>query len=208
MTNADLSKMVKKYLVPSIGSEYSLKKNILYRTPVKDIILGFCFERSANDKNSFYVWAFGQPLYVLTEDFVLTFGIRLSNKKTKSERWEFSKDAFEDLANLMKTEGLIYIENISNPERFYRYFKEDKSGSIRVMEAVVYSGFFSDSPESNDDAMRLLRQIREKEDVTIPWVKEIRDNVEMLLNARKKSKDDTQSILQDWKRRSFESIGI
>lgn len=208
MTSAELSKIVKKHLIPSIGNEYTLKKNILYRTPVKDIILGFCFEGLANDKNGFYVWAFAQPLYVPAEDFVLTFGIRLSNGKIKGERWEFSRAAFEELAVLIKTEGLNYLDKISDPENFYKYFKKDKSGSIRIMEAVVYSGFYCDNPKSNDDALILINQIREKEDVSIPWISEIQENVEKLLNARKKSKDEAHSILMDWEKQSFENLGI
>ncbi|MFM9837593.1 MAG: hypothetical protein ACKVOQ_04970 [Cyclobacteriaceae bacterium] len=208
MTNSELSKMIKKYLIPLLGDQYSIKNNIVYKTPVSDILLGFCFERTANDKSAFYLSVFAQPLYVPSEDFILTFGIRLNRRKTKSEKWDSSKEVFEELASVVKTEGLGFLENVSKPDKFCEFLKKDKSGSVRVTEAMVYSEFYCEMPEADKDAMFLLKHIREKEDLSIGWIKEIQDNTERLLMSKKNSKEKTQAILQEWKDSSIKNLKI
>lgn len=186
MNSSELRKLISKYIHPNVKRDLIFNGNLLYQIPVTNFLKGFCFELSGYDKEGFYLWCFIQPLYIPCENLVLTYGKRLSINKV--EWWSIdksneikTKDTFESINRIIKTEGLPYIEELGNRENFYTFCKEHKKTNVRIWEAFVYTGFYNELPGARQEAELLINHLKES-DSSIPWVRELAKNLRILLS--------------------------
>jgi hypothetical protein len=200
MNNSELKKLISKYVDPKLLKDLTLHKNILYQSPVSDFLKGFCFEQSEYDKESFYLWYFIQPLYIPSEDIVLTFGKRITPKK--AERWILEKDneskmknIFNEINDKIQNEGLVYINELGSHEKFYEFCKKNKKKNIRIWEALVYTGLYKGFPGIDKEAELLINYLQ-KMDMSINWIKEIYDNLKIFLV---KSEMERRELINVWK---------
>lgn len=171
MTNTEIKKLVNTSFKTFVENKFTLHKDILYREPLNNMLVGFCFEKSSFHKDSLYVWSFVQPIYVPNENINLTFGKRIRN-----EQWQiknnpkFDKD-IKKLSNLMSNEVTTFLNEIDTPLKFYNYY-QDKSVNLRMLESVVYSAIYT----KQKDIKILLNNfidILKKEDLSIKWIEEL-----------------------------------
>jgi hypothetical protein len=195
MTNSELRKLISKYIDPNVKKDLILHGNLLYQIPVSDFLKGFCFEQSGYDKEGFYLWCFIQPLYIPSENLVLTYGKRLSINKV--EWWGIdkddeikTKDTFENINSILKAEGLPYIEELGNRENFYTFCKEHKKTNVRIWEALVYTGFFNKIIEAGKEAEMFINHLKES-DTSIPWLRELAENLRILLSKSEAERSET-----------------
>jgi hypothetical protein len=194
MNYQELKKLISKYIDPKLQENLVLHKNILYQIPVSDFLKGFCFEQSGYNKEGFYLWCFVQPLYIPSEDIVLTFGKRIATKKV--EWWDIEKNneskitsTFNDINNKIKNKGLVYIEELSRHEKFYEFCKKYKKTNVRIWEALVYTGLYKGFPEADKEAELLINYLQ-KSDMSINWIKEVFDNLKILLAKNKVERNE------------------
>jgi hypothetical protein len=186
MKNSELKKLIDKYIDPEVKERFTLRKNVLYQIQESDFIKGFCFEQSTFDKEGFYLWCFIQPLYVPTEDLVLTYGKRLSSNKIefwviKKENESQIKNTFKEINSILKNEGILYLEELGTLEKFYLFCKEHRKINVRIWEALVYTGYYLNIPEARNDAELLLDHIKQL-NFEFPWLKVLFENLRTLIS--------------------------
>lgn len=180
MTNTEIKKIYNRYLSDKISSDFKLDKGVLYKSPVKDILIGFCFEKSSSEKESLYVWSFAMPLYIEKEDLSLTFGHRLKNKKNQ-ELWHLKNNpnidkVIKDLLILMEEEIKNFFPKIEKPKDFFEYYKNEKVKNIRIKEALTYSAIYAEQKESKEILENFINELK-NEDLDIDWINGVLQNV-------------------------------
>tara|TARA_R110002020_G_scaffold419049_1_gene628272 strand:+ start:439 stop:1071 length:633 start_codon:yes stop_codon:yes gene_type:complete len=176
MTNTDIKKIYNNYLAKVIPPDFELDKGILYKTPVNEILVGFCFEKSSSEKESLYVWSFAMPLYIEKDNISLTFGQRLKDSKG-NELWHLKNNqsidkAIARLASLMYDEIESFFPVVETPENFYRFYKDKGVKNIRINEALVYSAIYSKSNRAKEIMKDFIAEL-EEEDLEIGWIKNV-----------------------------------
>lgn len=189
MTNTEIKRIYDRYLSDEISSNFKLDKGVLYKNPVKDILVGFCFERSSSEKESLYVWSFAMPLYIEKEDLSLTFGHRLRNKKNE-ELWHFKNNpkvdgVIKDLIALMQKEIKHFFPRVEKPNDFFEFYKNEKVKNIRIKEALTYSAVYAKRKESKE-LLEILTNELKNEDLDIGWIRGVLQNVTDLKEFLKK----------------------
>lgn len=176
MTNTEIKKIYNRHLSETIPLDFKLDKGILYKSPVKDTLVGFCFEKSGFNKDCVYISAFVQPLYVESDCIVLTFGKRLKSKKN-GELWHLKNNpeidkAISELKPLMQKEIENFFPKVETPNDFYQYYKSKEVKNIRINEALVYSAIYSMNGHSKQILRNFIKELV-KEDLEIGWIKNI-----------------------------------
>lgn len=209
MTNNELKRFLFHYLEPKIKDDFIFHKNILYQKSESGFLKGFCFEKSSYRKDGFYLWCFVQPLYVPSEDIVLTYGKRI--QKHKDEWWKIDerdeqaiKNIVIDLNNSIKQEGTTYIEETSIPEGFCNTFDKQKELNIRIWEAIVYTSLYNNSPNAEKEAETFITLLKEQNSL-ISWVKNIKMNIELLLS---KTEIERKQLLKMWEKETLETLKL
>lgn len=178
MTNTELKKIKDKYFDKLIFENFKLKGNILYKFPLNDLVVGFCFEKSASVKGGIYVWSFVQPLYLPNDSIILTFGRRLENKL-----WEL-KDAnnFEVTMNKLllsiKNEIENFVVKVDSAEKFYNYYS-NKCENLRMTQGVVYSAVYLKNSESELLLNNYIKILKEQ-NLMIKWINSLLIEAEYL----------------------------
>lgn len=176
MTNTDIKKIYNNYLAKVIPPDFELDKGILYKTPVNEILVGFCFEKSSSEKESLYIWSFAMPLYIEKDIISLTFGQRLKDSKG-NELWHLKNNqsidkAIAGLASLMYDEIESFFPAVETPESFYRFYKDKEVKNIRIKEALVYSVIYSKNNRANELLKDFIAEL-EEEDLEIGWIRNV-----------------------------------
>jgi hypothetical protein len=178
MTNTDLKKIIEQHFSSLISDEFKLKENILYQMPLSDFIIGFCFEKSRNEKDSAYVWSFIQPLYVPNDSIILSFGKRLENKLWTLKGNKVLKSEIDELVFLMRTEIDNFFIKTNSIHKFYNFF-ENECSNLRMIEALVYSAVYSKNEDSELILDNFINSL-EHENLSIKWISDICENMKHL----------------------------
>lgn len=177
MTKKKLESIAKKYIIPSLGN-YKLHGEFIIKLPIKDIVTGFCLERSSV-LDCGYAWWFSQPLYVPYDLLHLTFGGRIEFGDG-GQLWNFTKEQIEQTMNLLtfKMKGLQKkLALVEEPIDFYNYFKGEKENNLRIYEAVTYSACWTMQPSMQRDIEECINFILKEQNLSIPWIKTVLDNL-------------------------------
>lgn len=179
MTNTEIKKIYDRYISEEIPSDFKLDKGILYKSPVKDVLVGFCFEKSGFNKECVYVSVFAQPLYIESDCIVLTFGHRLKNKKN-GELWHLKNNpnidkVVKDLVALMEKEIQDFFPKVQTANDFFKYYKDKKVKNIRIKEALTYSAIYSERKESKELLESFINELK-NEDLEIGWINSVLQN--------------------------------
>lgn len=170
MTNTEIKKIVNNHLGEIVSKGFKLQKDILFKEPLDDMLIGFCFEKSGFDKDIFYVNAFVQPLYIENENIILTFGWRIRKQWKLKNNDNLDKD-LQELSTLMLEELNSFLNIVDTPSKFYEYY-HDKCVNIRMIEAVVYSAIYTKHPDA-ELILNNFIEILQNENLSIKWMKKI-----------------------------------
>jgi len=188
MTTREINKNLIKPVLRQLNDDFRIVKgNFLIKYPVKDILTGFCFERSS-DINDFYVWFFAQPLYQLDNIIYLSYGDRIKNKNgvawSFADKQFFSKNTIEELISAINN-NLGFVDEMRDPEQFYSYMGKrlKKFENWRFDETLVYTAFWLKKPNAKNDAIALVNYIENNENISLDWVKHCRDSLNELIDS-------------------------
>ncbi len=201
LIKALFTKYIKQHLPEAI---YHYKSNMIYCTR-DGMLKGFYFNSSAFSSSQFEIVVFILPLYIPTEFISLTFGHFLRNP-SKRQWWEYDENRLEDLGKELALEMIAaesnFLSQINTALDFYNYYKKDKTNNIRYYEAVSYSAAYAEIANVNDILNDFLLFLGKKDKIKIDWVREIYNNVEMLLKNEKKP------LLYKWEEKTKAALKI
>jgi hypothetical protein len=58
-----IDNIIKNRILPALSGNYQINNNYVIKLSIKDILVGFFFERSSTE-DFYYVWWFSLPLYI------------------------------------------------------------------------------------------------------------------------------------------------
>jgi hypothetical protein len=176
MTSKEIEKFIKKNLIGQVGNDLKQKGAYILRYPVKDIVGGFCFERSASDKSSIYIWWFVQPLFIPGSMIYLTFGNRLE-KSYRNQSWDNldSAETTEKIKEIIK-KNMPLIESLLEPVSFYNYYRHSFE-NLRIYEALIYTSIWIKSPNWKQEIQNFIRYIDNNSDTGISWIRQMREEM-------------------------------
>jgi hypothetical protein len=178
-----------------INRDLEYKNHLLYHEIKSGLLRGFCFNSSAFSANQFEIVAFVMPSYISIDFIALTFGhsLRTPNKR---QWWEYDEDKSEqiglELAAVINQAEEDFLSKINDAASFYRYYKKDRKNTFRFFEAVSYSAAYAELAGADDDLKDCLSFIRNKEDMSNVYVKQVYSNTEKLFAGNRKV------ILNEW----------
>jgi hypothetical protein len=150
------------------------------------ILRGIYFERSS-DPDGFYVWAFGQPLYVLADSIVLSCGDRLGGP---SKLWYPGEVTL--LTKAVAEVGMPFLRSISTPQQFARRSDGDDLNSLEAKGcSLVASGDYI-------EGIRVLRQIPPLVQRETPWMCEVEKRTQALADAAERAPEQSTAMLAGW----------
>jgi hypothetical protein len=207
MNKKKITDILNKILVGLEGN-YKISNNCLIKSPIKDIIVGFCFENSSSE-NMMYIWWFAQPLFVPSDTMNLTFGNRI-NLGEGGQLWDFSQSKTENNIKILSREmQLIEIKEINTletPLNFYHNYYKNKEKNLRIYEAIVISASWVDLPNMDNEIENCLLFVDKNLDKTIPWIKQVVENLNLL--KEKKTKEDKHTLLDRWKNETIANLKL
>jgi len=174
MKDTVIKKIAKRFLEEIPDQNFLFRKNVIYKFPINDILLGFCFEKSGFNKDGGYVSVFAQPLYVKSDSITLSFGKRL--KGINGELWQLDnnpnlENTINELLSLMKNSVQDYLRYIDEVVKFYNYY-HDKTSNIRMIQAITYSAIYSNISDSEIILDSYIDTLQ-KQDLSIKWIKNL-----------------------------------
>lgn len=179
MTRKQFETIAKRYLLPALGG-YKWHNGFLIKQPVQDIAVGFCLERSGSDKGGGYVWWFAQPLYMPNDLLHLTYGGRIA-MDDGGQLWNFTAGQVDrSVAALLPKLQAKKRSALEDPQKFYDYYKGFKEQNPHIFSAVAYTSYRTNSPSAQKDVGDCIAFISAREDLSLPWVKKMLDELILL----------------------------
>ena len=154
-----------------------------------DLVRGIYFERSS-DPEGVYVWAFVQPLYVISETIVLSYGDRVGGG---TKMW-YSHEG-PTLAAKLET-AFPFIEQISTARRFahaqFRPLPDDPNWLEAKGCSLILAGEIA-------DGIQALREIPRNLRLDVPWMRELAERTQALASAAEQDPRRAIEMLATWK---------
>ncbi|MBN1971953.1 MAG: hypothetical protein JW870_21555 [Candidatus Delongbacteria bacterium] len=208
MNNSELKKIINKTISGNKHFGFIHFKNLIIREPIKEILQGFCFEKSPHDKNGFYLWVFVQPIFIENDNIVLTFGKRIKNKNG-NEWWSINKEnenyIIQNLNTVFENEGFNYLNQTGSLNKFFNYFRDCQT-NLRIMEAVSFTSFIIGNKDCYKENDTLINEIEENHDLGIKWKRDILDKLYLIKNINDDSK--LKQIFLGWSYYTVKQLGL
>ncbi len=196
------NKHIKELLV---SRDLEDKNHLLYHEIQSGLLRGFCFNSSAFSANQFEIVVFVMPLYVPLDFISLNFGYFLRNP-IKRQWWEYDENRLEqlgaELASVINKADQDFLAKINDAASFYRYYKKDRKNSFRFFEVVSYSAAYAELAGADDDLKDCLSFIRNKEDMSNNYVRQVYSNTEKLFAGNRKI------ILNEWETETRKALKL
>jgi hypothetical protein len=164
--------------------DYRLKNNLLVRTPIGCILCGILFESSAFSKESFYLNAFVQPLYVPAEHLVLTFGMRIPGQ------WEYDQVELNALARrvsqALRQVALRFHQDFGSLELFYRNAARKFSlKNIHLHQSLAFTAIHLGKIVEAQDHFKKLESLVDSADQSVQWIGAVLNETHTMLEQAK-----------------------
>lgn len=200
MTARRIQSLARRFLLPHL-SQYDVSNGILIRRPLRHLIAGYCFESSGFDADSFYLWAFVQPLYVPSDHISFTFGRRLSHGS--SDGWSLSGNDTQDMRAVweaIRAQGTDYLACLGTPRdiaergQMIRAAPDDP----HVLEARAYSyALIGCLGQARDLALQAQDVWRRLSHGT-PWAVELVQRITVFLERLSVGSSSVSQLLEEW----------
>lgn len=200
MKNKDFTELAKR-LLPDLAS-FAVKAPLMFISPVKHTLRGFCFESHSHEAKLFYVWVFFQPLFIPTKHIILTFGKRIND-----DRWNAdAPNLVHELGDALKREALPFLSPIESPRDVAQAAKSLRlPQNPNVQQAIAYAlaraGDVSKAVAALDELVRLL-------DVKVPWQLEMLERANALKSQLLSDVSNAQKQLEAWEVESVRNLGL
>jgi hypothetical protein len=185
---------------------FAIKESLMFFSPVRHILRGFCFESSRFDKKEFYVNRFFMPLFVPHKHVHFTFGARIGQGGWKADE--------PDLETALSTEmqkEVPYLAGLRTAEdvvsSLERLIKPNPRGYINphCLEALAFSllqaGELTRAANALDKILNLVES-------AVPWQREIAQRAEILKSKLEANPAEAQRQLEIWENETTENLGL
>ena|SRR5712692_1742177 len=194
-----------KRLLPHLGG-YTCRRDLIYATPVAHVLRGFCFETSAFDATSFYVYVFFLPLYVPTQYLYFNFGERLRYRGR--DGWSITDSNVEEkLLESIRIQGLPFLAGVEEPLELAKVTRS-RFGELKnphTWEAIAYSLIMGNDHGSAHAAFdRLLASL----DLGVEWQQQIKLRAEEVKNKLESNPEDAKRQLEEWELSTLANLGL
>lgn len=187
--------------------EYRLKNNLLVRAPIGCILCGILFESSAFSKESFYINAFVQPLYIPAEHLVLTCGMRVPGQ------WEYDQVELNALAQrasqALREVALPFHQEFGALELFYTNAAGKFSlKNIYVHQSLVLTAIHLGKIVEAQEHFKNLQDIADSTDQSVPWIDAVLNETRTMLEQARLGWQVAHEKLQTIESQTIKSLKL
>jgi hypothetical protein len=194
---------IEKTLLPDLPG-FTIKGNMMFMRPVKEILRGLYFEGSDFDKSSFYITFFALPLCVPTTHLYFLFGNKL--RISGSDRWN-AKDPSElaELSTTIRRDAMPFLSRTESLLGFADAAQSLASVNPHTPMAIAFAlARAGHANEALDVLDRLLPQL----DLRVAWQSQIADQVKALRAKLVANPSTAQQQLEVWEAESSRNLGL
>lgn len=183
---------------------FAVKKTFMIARPVRQLVRGINFDRSAYDEVSFSVTAFAMPLCVPAEHFGFTFGVRIRHDKG-GDRWSMDMPSLDaKLVGALKQQAVPFLSRCDTLQGFIELARTS-SRTGRTLEGLGYalarSGDAKQSIEVFDQIIPMLN-------LDIDWQRELADRVRALSVKLIEHPEEAQNQLAQIEEQTVRNLGL
>jgi hypothetical protein len=199
---------LEKRLLPTFPG-FAVKGQLMILSPIKHTLIGFHFDGSSFDKDSFYANAFFMPLCIPTDHIHLTFGQRVRNNK--GERWNTGDLNFEAALEAAMQKEAPFLRKLRTPRDVAAALKPmtrpNGAGYVNphCYEAFAYS--LLQAGETTTAAEGLDTLIK-RADPTVKWESEIASRARLIRDKLLDSPKIAHEQLALWQNESIRNLKI
>ena len=193
-------KIIKERILPNFKG-FKYEKSIMFKTPLRDILSGFYFERI--DKHV-YVWLFFQPLFIPHKNLYFTFGERLGQKHKRFSLDEADMDNTIEILNNLIRLNIDAVENLEPVQEFYNYFSE-KNTNFNTFLDLVFTSCFLGKPDSRLELKTLRDEINTSDNMHLAWMQELLTRTELLMSS---TQEEKSLLFAEWRKFTLNEIGL
>jgi hypothetical protein len=202
MRNRDFAVLAKQ-LLPALPG-FVAKTPFMFVAPVKQTLLGLCFESHSYEARLFYVWVFFQLLAVRAAHASFTLGKRIEGP----ERGPWDADAPDLVTQLgaaLRREALPFLSRIKSPldvaEAAGALRRENPYVQQTIGYALARAGDVARAVPALDELIRAL-------DLRSPWQREIAERADLLKATLLSDAADAQRMLDVWEDETVRNLGL
>lgn len=204
MKTKEFTALVRK-LLPNLPG-FTVKGQIAFKYPLRDILQGLYFEGSSFDTHSFYIWVFLLPLCIPTKHVSFNIGFRV-HKLDKGDRWDISDpQLITELTQALQEQAMPFLQNDKSPSSIIeiaRSFK--KESDPYVQQAIAYMAI---SAGNIRDGHEELNKLCHMLDSQIPWQKVMLSRAQYLQGVLLTDFAKAQNQLSLWTAESIIALGL
>lgn len=211
MTNKQIQKMAKDYLLPNLKLEnYFFKDNFLLLQPIDDFLKGICFDRTST-KEIIRIYAFIMPIYIPLEFIPLSYKVDIKPNKN-TDKWLFDFENMLELlenvkilTNEINTKGIDFLNKFTDIKSFYDFYKKRDDSATKC--DVAYSSCYAGLKTAKVDLNNFIKYIKKNENIEYDFVKKWIDDAQILLDLLDKG-EDVKPTFEQWKKETLSALKL
>jgi len=206
--NYNINRYIKKEILPHFKEHgFLVHRSILFKAPIRDILAGFCFDRS---DDAMYLVVFFQPLFIGIDYISYLFGGRVKNAnrseiKFKLDDAHIDSSTQEIIAHIKANIDLVL--GLENTISFYRFFSERQKKDPHYLFRMAATSCYLSEPDCDEllqDAIDYIENSTDKR----PWEFELLKTAKVLQDSSRTSAIDRIKLLQTWRMYTIEKLGF
>jgi hypothetical protein len=184
---------------------FTMKRALMFSSPIGDVLQGINFEGSGFDKTSFTVTAFLLPLCVPTNNLYFNFGIRI-RRKEKGDRWNIEMPyLIEELGDAFSRQVTPFFSRSNSLSGFVKVAEGFPIGNPHTPKAIAFA---LARAGHNEKAINILDQLIAQLDFKVNWQKEIDAIARTLKSLLETNPSAAQRQLTVWETETAKNLGL
>ena len=217
MNAREVQRLYKSYIQP-VFPEFFIQGHLLYLKPVDYLLRGICFESSAFEKNTFNIYVFIQPTFIVRGYLWFSFGDRLHHMIRGNDHWwtiddQNEKEIMTTVVSLLSQAKSSYLDQIIEPGDLVKRLPKmvDINNSIVGQQTIAFTHILSGEKEKALVACDRLSKTLDDyylENTQRAWAKDWSQQVVDIRNRLLESNEKAIELLELWRRETMKSIHL
>lgn len=205
MTGREFDQLIRRHFLHRL-SGYACGRGLLFKSPLRYLLRGFCFQPSSFDKFRFSVQLFVQPLFVSSDHIYFSIGNRLGELSRNQERWwsvaeESENTVMEDVFSLIMSEGPLVFDRFSSLrdvcERVVAH--NPNKHDLYAPEMAAYAAVLLDDCKAANEMFDCAEKRIAMGDDRRDWVLQLIDRIRTMRKTYDRSPQEAKSLLHHWR---------